>query len=216
MEAMPALPGPRSWAGRRRCFSPGTRRPASRTRTTGPCSPGRTSSRNGRWTAEASARHYLSHRFPLVDARATAGAWASSPRTSRSARWPTRPLLQSQKLESLGVLAGGIAHDFNNLLGAILGNLDLALMAQAPGAGARATWRRHRASWSKATDLTRQMLAYAGPGAVPGQALDLNRLVEEMAQLLRDLHLQEGGVRYDLAAGLPPSRPTPPSSSRWS
>ncbi|MEZ4634746.1 MAG: hypothetical protein R2856_07185 [Caldilineaceae bacterium] len=41
-------------------------------------------------------------------------------------------LLQSRKLESVGVLAGGIAHDFNNLLTVLSTRLEMALLALTP------------------------------------------------------------------------------------
>ena len=91
---------------------------------------------------------------------------------------------ESQKLESLGLLAGGVAHDFNNLLSGILGNADLALldrndpdaMVERLGDIVEATQR--------AADLTRQLLAYSGKGRFIIKPVDMTDLVADMAQLL--------------------------------
>lgn len=90
-----------------------------------------------------------------------------------------------QKLESLGVLAGGIAHDFNNLLTGILGNADLALMELSRLSPVLPYLENIQKSAIRAADLCRQMLAYSGKGKFLVQALDLNRLIDEMIHLLR-------------------------------
>jgi signal transduction histidine kinase/CheY-like chemotaxis protein len=94
-------------------------------------------------------------------------------------------LQQTQKLESIGTLAGGIAHDFNNLLTPILGLSDL-LVADAAGneAVARSAREIHEAAGS-ARDLVRQILTFARDVETPKVAIDVNREVEEVAQLLR-------------------------------
>lgn len=96
-----------------------------------------------------------------------------------------RRLLHAQKLESLGVLAGGIAHDFNNLLMAVLGNLDLALMDLSPVHVARPAIEEALRATRRASDLTRQMLAYSGRGQLQTRMINLSELVEENASMFR-------------------------------
>jgi signal transduction histidine kinase/CheY-like chemotaxis protein/predicted hydrocarbon binding protein len=91
---------------------------------------------------------------------------------------------ETQKLESLGVLAGGIAHDFNNLLVGILGNAGLALSEVGEGTRLRECIRDIEAGAVRASDLVRQMLVYAGKGRLVVERVELSRLVQEMAHLL--------------------------------
>lgn len=114
-----------------------------------------------------------------------------------------RAYQQSQRLESLGVLAGGIAHDFNNLLTAILGNASLArakLPADAPA-------QRHVGlvvtSATRAADLTRQLLAYAGKGQFAVGALDLLQLIRENSELLTAAMPSSIEIVIDLPTHLP-------------
>jgi PAS domain S-box-containing protein len=110
---------------------------------------------------------------------------------------------QAQKLESLGVLAGGIAHDFNNLLTSILGHAELALSDLDEGSPARANIERIRDAGRHATDLTRQLLAYAGRTHVRIEPLNLSALVESMADLLKVSISKKAVLSCEPAADLP-------------
>jgi two-component system cell cycle sensor histidine kinase/response regulator CckA len=93
-------------------------------------------------------------------------------------------LRQTQKLESLGILAGGIAHDFNNLLTVILGSAEMARTYLAPDSPGRALMDSLETAGRRAADLTREMLAYAGRAPLARETCDLSSLVLEMSQLL--------------------------------
>ena len=110
---------------------------------------------------------------------------------------------QTQKLESLGVLAGGIAHDFNNLLMAILGNIDLAIMDMTPSAPARGNLLEAAKASQRAADLCRQMLAYSGRGRFTSEALDLNEVIEDMKHMLEVSVSKKALLRYNFATDIP-------------
>jgi len=88
-------------------------------------------------------------------------------------------LQQSQKLESLGVLAGGIAHDFNNMLMAILSNISLA---KRSAAASEETLRRLNEAEDvclRATSLTQQLLTFSKGGRPIRTVASMGRLIEE-------------------------------------
>jgi len=112
-------------------------------------------------------------------------------------------LIQSQKMESIGLLAGGIAHDFNNILGGILGYASF-VKAQVPKEDKiyphLETIER---SALRAAELTSQLLGFARGGKYVVGPLQINDLVRETAELLR------GTIETTIVmeTGLDPSSP---------
>ncbi|GDX82975.1 hypothetical protein LBMAG42_47860 [Deltaproteobacteria bacterium] len=112
-------------------------------------------------------------------------------------------LLHVQKLESLGVLAGGVAHDFNNLLTAILGNASLAEMQLTTGHPATRAVNSMVAAARRASDLTRQLLAFSGRGHFKVLPTDVNEQVVELTVLLEASIPKKVNLRIEPHENLP-------------
>jgi PAS domain S-box-containing protein len=110
---------------------------------------------------------------------------------------------QSQRLESLGLLAGGIAHDFNNLLTGILGNASLLSEALADSDPSQQYLQDLMKSAEKAAELTMQLLAYAGKGRFVIAPLDLSALVTDINKLIGASIPKTVSVRMELDKNLP-------------
>lgn len=114
-----------------------------------------------------------------------------------------RKMMETQKLESLGVLSGGIAHDFNNLLTGILGNASLASLDLPACSPVHDNLIAIKTGAMRAADLCRQMLAYAGKGRFHVTTLSLNHLIEESAQLMQLSISKHAVLRYKLDPSMP-------------
>ena len=104
-------------------------------------------------------------------------------RTEQQRKLESR-MRQTQKLESLGVLAGGVAHDFSNLLVGVMGYVDLALGMLPRGSKAASCLQKAMRHSQRAADLCEQMLAYSGKGQFVIQDFDLNDLARDLEPLL--------------------------------
>jgi PAS domain S-box-containing protein len=94
-------------------------------------------------------------------------------------------LRQSQKMEAVGQLTGGIAHDFNNILMVIMANTDALLENRKLSPATRRRLERIGTSTGRASDLTRQLLAFSRKQALQPKPTNLNELVAATSKLLR-------------------------------
>ncbi|MFZ5893049.1 MAG: ATP-binding protein [Myxococcota bacterium] len=112
-------------------------------------------------------------------------------------------LRQAEKLGSLGKLAGGVAHDFNNRLVIIMGYTELMKRALPADSPLLAHADMVLASAERASELTRQLLAYSQRQVLSPQSFDLNETVERMRRLLERLIGDDIEFSSDLRATHP-------------
>jgi len=96
-------------------------------------------------------------------------------------------LRQSHKMESIGRLAGGIAHDFNNLLSIIIGHTQVALLNMKGSGPLRTKLEYILDAGERASDLTKQLLAFGRKQVLEIKELDLNMVVTDIKKILRSL-----------------------------
>ena len=110
---------------------------------------------------------------------------------------------QTQRLESIGMLAGGIAHDFNNLLTGIIGSASFVLDSLPEDRFISDMLRNVVQSGERAANLTRQLLAYSGQGKFSVRRLNVSKLIEDISALLLASTPRPVRLECDLAADLP-------------
>jgi two-component system cell cycle sensor histidine kinase/response regulator CckA len=118
-------------------------------------------------------------------------------------------LHHSQRLEAVGRLAGGVAHDFNNLLMVITGYSHMLLDGMHAADPARQDLEQVVKASERATDLTRQLLAFSRRQGVRASLVNLNALVNEMERMLRRVLGEEIELIIQLAPELKTVRADP-------
>ncbi len=110
---------------------------------------------------------------------------------------------RTQKVESIGRLAGGVAHDLNNLLSPILLSGELLLAELEPGEMQDLVSQIMHAG-SLARDLVRQLLALGRRQVLEYKAVDINRAINGVRELLRRTTREDIEIEIILAADICP------------
>ena len=102
-----------------------------------------------------------------------------------SHRRTSEQLLQAQKMEAVGQLTGGVAHDFNNILTIVLANADAIIEDDAAPPHIARRAQQICDAGQKASELTRQLLAFSRRQILKPEQSDLSDLVASTGQLMR-------------------------------
>ncbi len=112
---------------------------------------------------------------------------------------------QSQKMETVGLLAGGIAHDFNNLLTVILGYGDI-LEDSTGEKSMLAAVHEIKMAGKRAQRLTSQLLAYSRKQLIQPVNLDINQVITDSYKMLHRLLGENIRIQLELDSENPCAR----------
>jgi len=96
-------------------------------------------------------------------------------------------LLQSQKMESIGLMTGGVAHDFNNLLMVILGNVQLGLEGTDRSHPHYEILSKIQGEAKKASAITRRLLAFSRRQVLQRKVIHLVDQIHTLSKMLSRL-----------------------------
>lgn len=96
-------------------------------------------------------------------------------------------LRQAQKMEAVGHLAAGVAHDFRNILTVIQGHANLRLMTPGVDAKIAASLTQISEAVDRASNLTRQLLAFSRKQIMQLEVVNVNHLIEQLSSMLSRL-----------------------------
>lgn len=93
-------------------------------------------------------------------------------------------LLQSQKLESIGLMASGIAHDFNNILAAIIPNSELIKMTSSQSSENYNRAEIIEKSALRASEIAQKLLTFTRNQELQKLPININKIIEESLDLV--------------------------------
>ncbi|MFZ4619278.1 MAG: PAS domain S-box protein [Bacteroidota bacterium] len=116
---------------------------------------------------------------PIVDRHGKLQGYLSIQRDITERRKIEDAIQQSKKMESLSILAGGVAHEFNNLLTTILGRATMHQNKMEKGTPVHTAFVKIEQSALRASELTKQLLAYSGRSKFEIRSVLLNDIIRE-------------------------------------
>lgn len=112
-------------------------------------------------------------------------------------------LFQSQKMESVGLLAGSIAHDFNNILTAIIGHAEVVRLFPTLDGKSLRSLRVIEDASRKAGAMINKLLGFARKSNYEFLPLNLNDVIHDTLKLLEQTVGKTVSLRLELDHEIP-------------
>jgi PAS domain S-box-containing protein len=118
-------------------------------------------------------------------------------------------LVQTQKMEAIGVLAGGIAHDFNNILFPIIGHTQMLLSDTTEDGPLRNSLSSVYTSAMRAKGLVEQILTFSRQEKIEPRLMKIQPIVKEIIKLLRSTIPATISIKQEICSGSKPMKADP-------